>query len=136
MRATTNRTLRRFIKCGNLHAKCLIIVTMKNNNDGLMQFLFGLFFGVLAGYLAGLLNAQKTGPELKRDLELNSSDFLSTVKDKFEDFRDQTNVALKEFKGFTDEKLKASAASIEEKVNSLGEQLEDLKEKQAASIKN
>ena len=89
---------------------------MKNNNDGFMKFLIGLFFGVLAGYATGLLNADRTGSELKRDLELNSSDFLATVKDKFEDFREQTNVALKEFKGFTDEKLRASAESIEEKV--------------------
>jgi len=113
-----------------------IIMPMKNNDDGLMKFLLGLFFGVVAGYMSGLLNADKTGSELKRDIELNSSDFLATVKDKFEDFRDQTNVALKEFKGFTDEKLRASAESIEEKVNSLGEQLEELKEKQAASVNN
>lgn len=109
---------------------------MKNNDDGLLKFLFGLFFGILAGYLTGLLNADKTGSELQRDLELNSSDFLATVKDRFEDLKDQTNVALKEFKGFTDAKLRASAESIEEKVNSLGEQLEDLKDKQAASAKN
>lgn len=109
---------------------------MKNNDNSSINFLIGLFFGVVAGYATGLLNADKTGTELQRDLELNSSDFLSTVKDKFEDFRDQTNVAIKDFKGFTDEKLRASAESIEEKVNSLGEQLEDLKDKQAASAKN
>lgn len=109
---------------------------MRNNDNGFLNFLLGLFFGVIAGYLTGLFNADKTGPEFKRDLELNSSDFLSTVKDKFEDFREQTNVALQEFKGFTDEKLKASAENIQEKVNNLGEQLEELKEKQAASAKN
>ncbi len=107
---------------------------MKNNNDdGFMKFILGLFFGVMAGYLTGLLNAERPGSELKKDLEVNSSDFLANVKDKFEDFKDQTNIALKEFKGFTDEKLKASAKNIEEKVNSLGEQLEELRDKQAAA---
>ena len=111
---------------------------MRDNNsgDGLANFLTGLLFGVIAGYISGLLNADRTGSELKRDLELNSSDFLETAKDKFEDFRDQARIALREFKGFTDEKLQASARSIEDKVNSLGEQLEELKEKQAASVKN
>ena len=109
---------------------------MRNNDDGFLKFAIGLFFGVLAGYISGLLNAEKTGSEFKRDLELNSTDFMANVKDKFEDFRDQTNVALKEFKGFTDEKLRASAENIEQKVESLGEQLEELKDRQAASAKN
>jgi gas vesicle protein len=109
---------------------------MKNNNNGLFNFALGLMFGAFVGYITGLLNAEKTGSELKRDLELNSSDFLAGVKERFEDFKDQTNNALKEIKGFTDAKLKASAKTIEDKVHSLGEQLEELKGRQAASSNN
>ncbi len=111
-------------------------MSMRENESGFTKFLFGLSFGVLSGYILGLLNAEKKGSELRRDIEINSSDILSVVREKIEVLKDKTSDAIQEFKGFTDEKLKASAASIEEKVNSLGEQLEELKAKQAASVKN
>ena len=101
--------------------------------DGFLKFLFGLFFGIMAGYAAAALTTEKTGSQLRRDLKINSSDIMVNLKDKFDDFKDQSSVVLREFKGFTDEKLKASAKNIEEQVHSLGEQLEELTKKQAAT---
>lgn len=106
----------------------------QDRDDGLLNFLFGLFFGVLAGYVAGVLTAEKTGSELRRDIEMNSTDVLSNLRNKFEDVKDQTVVAMREFKGFTDDKLKASAKNIEDQVNSLGQQLEELTKKQAEAF--
>jgi gas vesicle protein len=107
---------------------------MENKKQGgFLNFLFGLIFGILAGYITAALTTEKTGSQLRRDIKLNSSDIITNLKDKFEDFKDQTTVAFREFKGFTDEKLKASAQNIEKQVQSLGEQLEELTKKQAAS---
>jgi len=102
-------------------------------DDGFFKFAVGLFFGLMAGYAAAAFTTEKTGSQLRRDLKINSSDIMTTLKDRYEDFKDQTTVAFREFKGFTDEKLKASAKNIEEQVHSLGEQLEELTKKQKAS---
>ena len=109
---------------------------MNNNKkeSGFLKFLFGLFFGVIAGYAAAALTTEKTGSQLRRDLKINSSDIMTNLKDKFEDFKDHTSVAFRDFKGFTDEKLKASAKNIEKQVQSLGEQLEELTKKQTSSF--
>lgn len=105
----------------------------EKKDDSFLKFLFGLFFGVMAGYAASALTADKTGRQLRRDLRLNSSDIMTNLKDRFDDFKDQASVTFRDFKGFTDEKLKASAQNIEKQVQSLGEQLEELTSKQKAS---
>ncbi|MDA0772194.1 MAG: YtxH domain-containing protein [Cyanobacteria bacterium] len=102
-----------------------------NNNNNSSNFVLGLIFGLAAGFVAGILNATKPGRELRRDFEVNSSDFFETVKEKFEDIKIQAADTLGDFKDFTDEKLKASAQNIETQVESLGKQLEELTKKQS-----
>jgi gas vesicle protein len=106
------------------------------SNDEFGKFFFGLLFGLAAGFVAGILSADRPGREVRRDIEINSSDFFETVREKIDDIRDQAADTIRDFKGFTDEKLKASAESIQTQVESLGHQLEELTKKQAASSKN
>lgn len=103
---------------------------MKNHNNNFGNFIFGLVFGLAAGFVAGILSAEKPGSEVRRDIQLSSSDFFESVKEKLDDIRDQASDTLKEFRGFTDEKLKASAKNIQSQVESLGQQLDDLTKKQ------
>ena len=59
---------------------------MKNNNNGLFNFALGLMFGAFVGYITGLLNAEKTGSELKRDLEqgiLTKCEFCLNIWDGY-----------------------------------------------------
>ncbi|MDD9899074.1 MAG: YtxH domain-containing protein [Candidatus Melainabacteria bacterium] len=105
-------------------------------NDEFGKFFFGLLFGLAAGFVAGILSADRPGREVRRDIEVNSSDFFETLRDRVEDIRDQAADTIRDFKGFTDDKLRASAESIQTQVESLGEQLDELTRKQAASSKN
>lgn len=108
----------------------------EQKGNGFLKFLFGLFFGVLAGYVAGILTADRTGEQLRRDIETGSSDFIANMKDRLEDIKDQAATKIKDFKGFADEKLRKSAESIQEQVHSLGSQLEELTKKQTAAAAN
>lgn len=109
---------------------------MTKNKCSIGSILLGLGLGAALGYTAGLLTAQKSGKELRRDIKVGSQEFMDNLKDKFEDLREHTNMALREVKGFADEKLKASAKNIEEHVNSLGKQLEELTKRPNMFIKN
>ncbi|MBT6844007.1 MAG: YtxH domain-containing protein [Candidatus Melainabacteria bacterium] len=106
---------------------------MSNNNNS-SNFVFGIVFGLAAGFVAGILSADKPGRETRRDLEINSSDFFETVKEKLDDIKIQAADTIGDFKDFTDEKLKASAQNIETQVESLGKQLEELTQKQSANF--
>jgi len=97
---------------------------------------WSLAIGVAAGYAAGLLTAEKPGRDLRREIGANSADFIANLKDKLEDLKEQTAEAVQTFKGFADEKLKASAKNIEDQVQKLGKQLEDLTKRQPALNKN
>ncbi|MCE2929757.1 MAG: YtxH domain-containing protein [Candidatus Caenarcaniphilales bacterium] len=109
---------------------------MSNNSNNFGKFLLGIGMGAAAGYVIGILTAEKSGRELRKDIQFGSQEFVETLKDKFEDLREHTTIAVKEFKGFADEKLKASAKNIEEQVNSLGKQLEELTKKPNVFSKN
>ena len=100
-----------------------------NNNSG--NFIFGLVFGLAAGFVAGILSADKPGREVRRDFEINSSDFFENVREKIDEIKIQAADTISDFKDFTDEKLKASAQNIETQVESLGKQLEELTKKQS-----
>ncbi len=107
---------------------------MNNNKDSALgKFIFGLGLGAIAGVVAGLLLADRPGSELRRDIEMNSSEFLSGLKDKLDELKDQASDTIREFKGFTDEKLKSTAKNIQTQVDSLGKQLQELTNKQAVS---
>jgi gas vesicle protein len=69
-------------------------MNMENNNrsNGFLKFLFGMFFGVLAGYIVGILTADRTGSQLRRDIEMGSSDFFMNMRDRLEDLKDQASV--------------------------------------------
>ena len=113
-------------------------MSMENNNrgNGFLKFLFGMFFGVLAGYLVGILTADRTGAQLRRDIEMGSSDFFANMRDKLEDLKDQATVKIKDLKDFADEKLRRSAENIQEQVHSLGNQLDELTKRQKAGTAN
>lgn len=104
-------------------------MSTENKDNGLLKLLAGLAIGTCAGYAIGLLNAEKPGVELRRDLENNSRDFFSSLRDRVEDLRDQASTTIHDFREMADEKLKASARDIQEQVNSLGKQLDDLTKK-------
>ncbi len=107
--------------------------TNRNNDNSAINFLMGIVFGVMAGYIAGILSAEKPGSEVRKKLEMNSSEFLSGLNDRIDEIRDQASDKIRDFKGFADEKLKRSAENIQDQVNSLGKQLEELTAKQAAT---
>ena len=101
-----------------------------NRNSGLGKFVAGLGLGVAAGVVTGLLIADRPGSELRRDIEANSSEFLEGLKERIEELKDHASDTIREFKGFADEKLKASAKNIQTQVDSLGKQLQELTHKQ------
>lgn len=101
-----------------------------NRSNGLGKFIAGLGLGVAAGIVTGLLMADRPGSELRRDIEVNSSEFLEGLKERLEELKGQASETIREFKGFTDEKLKASAKNIQTQVDSLGKQLQELTHKQ------
>lgn len=102
---------------------------MENREDGVVKFIAGLAIGALAGMTTGLMMADRPGRELRKDLEINSSELMSNLKDRLEDIKEEANVKIKDFKGFADEKLRASAINIQEQAASLGTQLEELTKK-------
>lgn len=106
------------------------------NRDDSGLFFSGLVFGALGGFIAGVLMAEKPGRELRKDLELNSSEFVYNIKDKLQDIKEEASVKMKDFAGFTDEKFKRSAMNIQEKVAELGKQLEELTVAQASKDNN
>ena len=110
-----------------------IIILMNNNrSNGLGKFIAGLGLGAAAGIAAGLLMADRPGSELRRDIEANSSEFLEGLKERIDELKDHASDTIREFKGFADEKLKASAKNIQTQVDSLGKQLQELTHKQTA----
>lgn len=90
----------------------------------------GLLLGLVGGFIAGILMADKPGAELRRDIEMNSAEWAHNLKDKIEDLKEQAADKLSDFRGFTDEKFRASAQNIQTKVAELGKQLEELTVKQ------
>lgn len=106
---------------------------MSEKNNGVGKFLFGLGLGAAAGFVTGLLLADRPGSELRKEIEVNSSEFIESIKDKLEDLKEQASDTIREFKGFTDEKLKASAKNIQTQVDSLGKQLQELTKKQTTT---
>lgn len=100
-----------------------------SRDDGIFKFISGLFLGILGGFITGILMAEKPGRELRKDLELSSGEVLENLKDRIEGIRETAAHRFRDFKGFTDEKLRASAINIQEQVSSLAKQLEDLTRK-------
>ncbi len=106
----------------------------QNKDDGLFKFLAGLVIGAGTGFLVGILTADKPGRELRREITANSADFIGTLREKIEHVKDQAADAIKDFKGFADDKLKASAKNIQEQVSSLGRQLDEITNKKPTAV--
>lgn len=105
----------------------------RESDNGAANFLLGIIFGVMAGYAAGILSADKPGSEVRKKLEMSSTEFLAGLNDRIDDMKEEASLKIRDFKGFADEKLKRSAENIQDQVNSLGKQLEELTAKQAAT---
>lgn len=108
---------------------------MRERDDGIFKFLVGIFLGGFAGFVIGVLTAERPGRELRRDIEVNSHDFLDKLRDNLDDLKDKATDRIRDFQGFADERLKASAKNIQDQVASLGRQLEELTKKQANAVK-
>jgi gas vesicle protein len=107
-----------------------------SRDDGIFKFISGLFLGILGGFLTGILMAEKPGRELRKDFEIGSGEVLENVKGRLESLRETASAKFKDFKGFTDERLKASALSIQDQVISLGKQLEELTHRSCSENKD
>ena len=98
----------------------------ERSDDGVFKFMTGLCFGLIGGVAAGILLSSKEGKELRKDIELNSEELILTLKDKLDTLKERAKIHLGDFKEFSDDKFKASAISLQDKVNDLGQQLEEL----------
>ncbi len=105
----------------------------QNKDDSLFKFLAGLVIGAGVGFLVGILTADKPGRELRRDISNNTVDFVGGLKERIETIKDQAAEAIRDFKGFADDKLKTSAKNIQDQVTSLGRQLDELTKKNTVS---
>lgn len=111
-----------------------IIDGMSNDrSSGLVKFLGGLAVGAAAGFLAGILSAEKPGRELRREIQMNSSDFVEGLKDRFSTLKTQASETIEKIAGLADEKIKSSAKNIQTQVDSLGKQLDELTKKQSSA---
>lgn len=106
----------------------------RSNDVG--NFLGGLIIGAGAGFLIGILTADKPGRELRRELQMNSTDFVEGLKDKFSTLKVQATETIEKIAGMADEKIKSSAKNIQSQVDSLGKQLDELTKKQSTSARN
>jgi gas vesicle protein len=101
----------------------------KRNGTGLSKFILGLAFGAAAGYVIGLLNAERPGSELRKEIAINSKDFFAGLRERIAELKEQASSAIQDFRTAADETVKESALDIEDQVNSLGKKLDDLTRK-------
>lgn len=102
---------------------------MDNKNNGYFKFFAGLAFGLGAGLAAGMLLAPKSGRELRREIELGSSEWFTGLRDRINDLKDVASDKISDLRHFTDERFKNTAINIQNKAADLGKQLEELTHK-------
>ena len=105
-----------------------------NQREQGSSIIVGLVLGLVGGFVAGILMADRPGSELRRDIETNSAEWTHNLKEKIEELKEQASDKLSDFRGFTDEKFRASAQNIQSKVAEFGKQLEDLTVKQKSKV--
>lgn len=109
-------------------------MSYQHRDDGFSKFVSGLFFGLIGGTALGMLYATKPGKDLRKDIEINSEEAMISLKERLEELKEKANDQLKDFKGFTDDKFRASAMNIQDKVQDLGKQLEELTQSRVDSL--
>jgi len=112
---------------------------MSNKNNGLFKFVAGLMLGLGAGFTAGILLAPKSGRELRREIQLGSSEWFAGLRERIDELRDVASDKLSDIRHFADDKFKDTAVSIQNRAADLGKQLEELsnrnkKEKLAETV--